>query len=521
MYYKQRFPLMDIEYDSWNSSSGWISLLVRKEKSLQEIAQRQVCTHLEDAQWSELTSRLIKISSQKAGEILDAEKVKKEVGEIYSAIIQKKPITLKEQKYLLKFLSDEKAKSIAQNIFSQLYFLEWDKNTDFLKTYLKDDSGKLTLEKIIPALIEMITKYQFIIDINGTITEEKRWYFIYTLENDTQWVWFQSENKIFCLPETFQSIEILENGFIVGYTKNINANKTSEKIAKIYEFKNQEFEHIGNIPDGENIAAFDKNKLLFSQWREKYGLTRYSENETWEKEFKTLLPPQFHIIKQKGPFIIGFIKENGSFKGTLPIYKENQDWVKQLFSWEVINDTSFNEIFKGTQKSIRCIKSITNNYIEIESPNGTDIYFYDEENETLTLIEDLQWIHMIDWDVIEWNVSFILFRNGKRWQYIFDTETQKLRCLIEYKSKDFYNGPVPIDYMGRITIHNEVNQNWKIILWYNNKTLYQLKKWFSYGNNKKWLFVKNWFFGKKIYVKDYSYETLQEYLEKIEGTLVL
>lgn len=530
MHYKQIFPLMDLDHWGWplsSSSSGWSSPWEKKEKPLQEIAQAQVCTNSEDVKWSELTSRLIKIASQKAGEILDAEKGKKEAVDIYSAIMQKKPITLKEKRYLLEFLSDENLKSIAQNIFSELYILEWDKNTDFLKEYLKDIEWKLTIDKILPIIIEMVAKYQFVIDINGNITEEKKWYFIYILENATQWVCIKSEDKIFCLPGTFESIEILENGFIVGYTKNVNANKTSEKIAKIYEFKNQKFEHIGNIPDGENIAVFEKNKLIFSQWNQRYGLIRYSKNEAWEKEFKALFPPHFHIIKRIGPFIVGFIEKSWSFEGTLTIYKETQEWVKQLFSWKAINDTSLDGLFhRWTKKEDKIMHSIdifTNNYIKIETPNGTDVYFYDEKNETFTIVNDLVWIYETNYSkLLNWELTFIHFENGLRWQFIFDTVTQKLRCLIKYKSNKIENNDKVF-----------VDKNWELVIcsgyeitemdiFYNNQKIYIFKKWYSHcRKDKKWHYIKKWFFGKKIYIEDCKYETLQEYLEEVEGTLVL
>lgn len=485
-----------------------------KVPSLQELAQEQVCTQVEDAQKSNLTTRIIKSSRKRAGEILEAEETNKSAEEIYSAIfVNDEFITSKEQKYLLAFLSDEKAQHIAQRLFSSVRLLEWDDNTEFLKEYLKDDDWKLTVDKIIPTMIDKVQNYPYVIDTDWENIDISWWFCIHSLTNWVKKVYAKWNNWLVELPKQFESVEVLSNGFVAWQLHNDeNTNEEAAPNLEVYEFVDGNFINICNIPGWKRASILDENLLLYSNAEGKKWLKsfyKFSQDTDLRTQPLSLshLSAKFDEIIKKWKFIIWVSRKDWS--QDISIFIETRSGFNEVF------DVSFENISQNNLE----IEVINDNYIFI---NWVGLYFYDEASKEINLVP---WSLLI-WDVckfaklLSWNQEIVRMEsnNWEKGLYTFCNKTNEIKCLVKSKSgqlHDFgdyndYEWPYREFYLNLWIFFHE----WRVFKlkeWYTYKRVSKLKEWYTYKNE----FIKKWFFSKWVKINWCRYDELKDFLEEV------
>ncbi|MFA5917725.1 MAG: hypothetical protein WC850_05830 [Candidatus Gracilibacteria bacterium] len=542
-----------------------------------EILENQIgyCETIQNLKNSPITSRIIDITSEKCGNIVDSEgeivgeNMDNSIEEIFTDFISNNPLTPDEQLLILGFLDDPKALKMAQNIFSKLKTPQGNDNKFLFDIYLKDAEGNFDITNFVKYLKHYIENYSLITrsdisDLSYQKTINETDYYTYKCADGTNSIFVITEGKIVYLDKPLFKILILDNGLIFGTQLNLQEQEGKEsKEGIVLEFDGEKFIQIYNEPGLESLSKIDipvkgYDYLYKSKKHGKKGLLEFSKvNEGKENtQITEILPPENNdVICNRSGFITTqniepTLKEKElekQYKYTIYAKTDNYQGPPELPTMPIGQHQNISEhglqhlknIYKGplslkplmpiceilsSDKEFK-LNYLGDDYFMTILEDGSNIYKFNETNLSFAEIEGLRRIQTREFlghkavlinekELLDGKPTEINYSNGNCQIAIFNKDTQTITSLILIKS-DIYNTDIEKD---RIKIKSGSKT---FIFYYNDGKLYGLTKHFKYT---KFNFIKDSrlkaILQKSIPLTQF-YKEKQEYLEEVTNLPVI
>ncbi|MCK9272540.1 hypothetical protein M0P65_03265 [Candidatus Gracilibacteria bacterium] len=505
---------------------GEITIL---EDSIIDEAKNELCKNPEDIKKAKTTAKIIALTEQKVGDMLDIKNSNISATSVYAKLVFKTPMTKKEKDYLIGFFRDDNTQKTAQDILSKLNLLYGNENSEFIESFLKNEDGKLDIFWFMQYIIRQLKEYELIIpnnaediremkvknesSLNKLKGEEK--FYIYKLNGKTQ-ICAVSDGEIYFLDESLDSAELLENGLIHGISENEGKYLLSgqRKTGYLYEFYSEkgfyEVRDMPGIPYLDIVQSLSSElNIVFKTQNEsgKKGLLEMAkeskEDTLWE--FKTLLAENNNGIMVNGKFITA-ISRHGENTDFFYTYIKLQDIGISCGYLKRVNTTSTEK-----ENSYFDLNDLGDNLISIETNEGQSIYKYNKGVDELEIIDSA----LINMKIVNIND----FLNGKPTVitkeklgkgglglYVFNKKIGIVTMLIE---KTNFTHDVNDDQIRSRVGNKHFIHYWK------DGVLYKLKDGYKYNHNSGVRYIQKGLFGDRIYL-DESFENTKKFLEPID-----
>lgn len=474
---------------------------------VENLSQKEYCENPEDIKNSEFVFKFISLIEKKVSSILEQLKINNSINLIYKKFINNLPITKIELNSIINFFKNEEINKEIEKFVLKLLFLYWEKNKDFIENFLKNSKWNLSSSKFIEYILWELESYNLVIDIENEnsiklVSKTKEWdYYTYVSEWKT-WFFIVSNGEIFMLKKLFDQINILNNWLV--YCRVENKTSWITEFGNIwlsgllYKFNWNEFvlmEKMSWTIDVQNTQKEDlfiTSENLIWYWLSEISVWDTKEDKLWV-EITELLWPVYNNIRFQGNFVISS-RPN----------KENKD----IFEIYVNVDNQLELAHTTESNSIIWLRDLWDNYYLVDDDSWKNIYKLDEHN--IFEIVDTRLLKMFHTNIeqlIKWEPTLIS-HNKESWIYIFDKNTWKLTKLIDATNINLNSPEMDWDMM---TISTEY---WKEIFFYKDWKIYEFSKWYSLHTWYIYWYIKKWFFGEKVFVKN-SFDAMAPYLTEI------
>lgn len=488
---------------------------------IQESAKHDICKNADELKQSQTVKRIIHYTAQKTSGFIDLNLLANNgITKTYEKFIKKEPITKQEKNHLLLFFKMDSSHKVAQEVISKLFILIGSKNSEFVRTFLKDKNGQLSDSQFIQHMIYELENYKFIIDIDWTIEKIDSNNFSYT----HQWkygIMHKMNGDFFSSYGYLEPVKILDSHLFFWVRENtmrwhVEKLTTSwgtlpyaydEKMWIICVCNGTDFEEIYKKPgiiDAQDIWNW---YIRITNEQEKKWLIFIQENKS-----VTHLPPIYEKIANNFGFILTTNKEDENENFTLWVFKESNGIIQEVLTEDCKKDMlDFMFDTKKNPNRISNFMPLQNNYFQVQTKNGINIYRYFEKENMFDLVPGLDWIESIssEHQFFEGEPVTIKFTNGTSWLYVFDSVSSILTCLIKFKNDSYWLEVRRNDDL--LEINNLHTQKTQYFLYYDD-TIFQLKEWYKHikDGRQNYGYIKKWFFWKKIPLTT-NFDQMQEY----------
>ncbi len=480
---------------------------------VENLSQKEYCENPEDIKNSEFVLKFILLIEKKVSSILEQLKINNSIASIYKKFINNLPITKIELNSIINFFKNEEINKEIEKFVLKLLFLYWEKNKDFVENYLKNSEWNLSSNKFIEYILWELESYNFVIDIENEnsiklVSKTKEWDY-YTYESGWKtWIFIVSNGEIFMLKKMFNQITLLNNWLVFCRIENKNSGITefgNEWLSGLlYKFNWNEFVLMEKLPWTIDVQNTQKEDLfttstnLIWYWLSEISVWDKKQDELWV-EVTELLSPVYNSIRFQGNFVI-VSRPN----------RENRD----IYEIYVNVDNKLELAHTTESNSTIWLRDLWNNYYLVDDVSWKNIYKLDEHN--IFEIVDPRLLNMFHANIeqlMKWEPSLIS-NNKETWIYVFDKNTWKLTKIIDATNINLNSPEMDWDMM---TISTEY---WKEIFFYKDWKIYEFSKWYSLHTWYIYWYLKKWFFGEKIFVKN-SFDTMAPYLTEIKTPIKL